>query len=435
MQAILLAVAVALAANALVSPSDWMQFRLYGRSNAVLSGTLSASWHLVTNGGFSSSPTMANGTLYVGNNHGDVYAIDPPTGKVKWQHHFDNPIMSAAIVYHGTVIVGEGNENSPSSASPSHPIRVGTPPNALLGLNANTGALVWRYQLPGSGMPSPAVINGILVHHNGYGTVVALDPLSGRLAYQRTLHSIASMSAAIPIGGDAFVTSGVDPTAVWALHSKDGSVIWRSDFASVSGGLGDCPAATDGSRVYCDYAVPPTSAVPMQTERQGQTRAFAIDVRSGKKVWDVPLDQGMIPIRNESAIPMFAENSVYIGSSVAPVMHAIDPVSGQTKWRMNTRAPVKGGIVDVGGTLYFGDLAGYLWAVNASNGQVIGVKYMRTPFNVGSPIVAGQTLIIGSRGGTLQAVPLAAIRAARDTSSPSPAPRPQSSSRKKPPGA
>ncbi len=381
----------------------------------MVSGTLSATWHLVTGGGFSSSPTIAHGTLYVGNNGGDVFAIDPSNGKVKWRHHFDNPIMSAAIVYRGMVIVGEGNENSPPSATPSSPIRVGTPPNALLGLNSNTGALVWRYQLPGTGMPSPAVIGGLLVHHNGFGSVVALDPFTGRLAYQRNVRSIASMSAALPIGGDAFVTAGVAPNAVLALHAKDGSTIWSVNFSPVSGGIGDCPEATDGARVFCDYDVPPTAAVPMQTERQGQIRAFAIDVRTGKKVWDVPLDNGIVPIRNESAIPLFAESSVYIGSSLVPVMHALDPANGQMKWRLNTRGPVKGGIVDVGGTLYFGDLGGFLWAVNASNGQVVGAKNMHTPFNVGSPIVAGQTLIIGSRGGTLQAVPLAAIRAAHDT--------------------
>ncbi len=81
---------------------------------------------------------------------------------------------------------------------------------------------------------------------------------------------------------------------------------------------------------------------------------------------------------------------------------------------MTARGAIKGGIAEVGGTLYFADLGGYLWAVRASDGRVIGRKNMRAPFNVGSPLVAGQTLIVGSRGGTLFAVPLAAIRAAHD---------------------
>jgi outer membrane protein assembly factor BamB len=96
-------------------------------------------------------------------------------------------------------------------------------------------------------------------------------------------------------------------------------------------------------------------------------------------------------------------------------MHAIDAKTGAVKWRITTHGPVKGGIVDAGGTLYFGDLGGYLWAVNANTGTVVGVKNMHSSFNVGSPIVAGQTLIIGSKGGTLVALPLTTIRTARDT--------------------
>jgi serine/threonine-protein kinase len=187
--------------------------------------------------------------------------------------------------------------------------------------------------------------------------------------------------------------------------------------------------------------MPPTSATPVQTERRAQFRAFAIDISSGKKAWDINLDAGVLPKRNEAAIPLLAQNTLFIGSSMANLVHAIDPATGKTKWTAATYGPVKGGIVDMQGTLYFGDLRGYLWALNASNGQLVGVKRMGTPFNVGSPIVAGQTLIIGSRGGTLWAVPLSAIRQARDivtpppSSSPSPGPHPRPGFRRSRPAA
>jgi outer membrane protein assembly factor BamB len=95
-------------------------------------------------------------------------------------------------------------------------------------------------------------------------------------------------------------------------------------------------------------------------------------------------------------------------------MHAIDLQTGAVKWTQNAHGTIKGGIVEVDGTLYYGDLGGYLWAVDAKTGRVIGVKNMRTAFNVGSPIVIGRTLVIGSRGGTLEAIPLKQIRDARD---------------------
>jgi outer membrane protein assembly factor BamB len=318
--------------------------------------------------------------------------------------------MSAPIVYGNSVIVGEGDENSPQGSSPSHPIRVGKPPSALIALDRHTGAVLWKVRLPGSGMPTPAIINGVLVHHNGAGHVMGINPSTGSVLYDRDLHSIASMDAALPMSGGRFVTTGVDTNAVWMLNAKDGSVVWESQFAPIASGIGDCPPVTDGSLIFCNYVMPPSAATPVQTERAANFRAFALDAKTGKRVWDTQLESGVLPQRNEAAIPLLVNGTLYMGSSLSPSFHAIDAHSGKVKWVVRTRGPVKGGIVDAGGTLYFGDLAGYLWAVDASTGAVLGEKDMHTPFNVGSPIVAGETLIIGSRGGTLAAIPLADIR-------------------------
>lgn len=397
------------------APADWTQFRLQDTNNVALAGSLETSWKKTTGGAFSSSPAVAGGILYIGDNNGLLSAIDPQTGRTLWTYRASNPIMSAPIVYRNAVIVGEGDENSPQGSSPSHPIRVGKPPSALIALDRNTGKVLWKVPLPGSGMPTPAIIGGVLVHHNGAGHVMAIDPQTGRILYDRNLHSIASMVAAVPMSNGFFVTTGVDSNAVWMINAKDGSVVWQSPFSPIASGLGDCPPVTEGTRIYCNYVMPPSTAVPVQTERAAVFRAYALDAVTGKKLWDVPLESGMLPKRNESAIPLLANGMLYMGSSLSPMVHALDPATGALKWRVQTHGPVKGGIVDAGGTLYFGDLGGYLWAVNATTGAILGTKNMHTPFNVGSPIVAGQTLIIGSRGGTLAAVPLASIRGSRDT--------------------
>ena len=395
------------------APEQWTQFRLEGGNNVALDGSLSTSWKIVTGGGFSSSPTVADGVLYADDNQGLLSAVDVQTGKTLWRYRAGNSLMSAPLIYKGLVIVGEGDENSPQGSSPSHPIRVGNPPSALIALNCRTGRLAWTLALAGSGMPTPAIVGGVLVHHNGAGHVLGLDPASGRVLYDRNLRSIASMVAALPMPGGRFITAGVDPNAVWMLRARDGSVVWKSTFSSVASGLGDCPPVTDGARIYCDYATPPTLATAMQTERSAKFRAYALDARTGRKLWDTVLESGVLPKRNEAAIPLLADGTLYVGSSVAAVVHALDPATGKVKWTVRTRGPVKGGIAYAKGTLYFGDLEGYLWAVDAGTGAVRGTRGMRTPFNVGSPIIAGKTLIVGSRGGTLAAVPLSSINGER----------------------
>ncbi len=412
--AIAAAALVRAATVAVSSPEDWTQFRLQSSNNVAMPGTLRTQWRKIMDGPFSSSPVIAGGVLYVGDNSGRLSAIDPKDGRTLWTYRTKNPIMSAAIVYGNAVIVGEGDENSPQGSSPSHPIRVGQPPSALIALNRRNGAVLWSVPLQGSGMPTPAVVDGVLVHHDGAGHVMGIDPLTGRVIYDRNLHSIASMADALPMGHGRFVTTGVDVDAVWLLDAKDGSVVWKSAFAPVASGTGDCPPVTDGARVYCNYVMPPSSATPVQTERMAKFRAYAIDARTGKKIWDVLLEQGPLPKRNEAAIPLLAEGTLYMGSSVDSWLHAIDPKSGAMKWRLRTHGAVKGGIAEAGGTLYFGDLSGYLWAIDAANGAVVGVKNMRAAFNVGSPIIAGQTLIIGTQGGSLLALPLSEIRSARD---------------------
>jgi outer membrane protein assembly factor BamB len=397
------------------SPSDWTQFRLQNSNNVAMNGTLETSWQIVTGGTFSSSPTLAGGVLYIGDNNGLLSAIDPQTGHALWTYRASNPLMSAPIVYHNVVIVGEGDENSPPQSSPSRPLTVGKPPSALIALDRRTGHVLWKIRLPGSGMPTPAIIDGILVHHNGAGHIMGVDPETGKVRWERDLHSMASMVAAVPVPGGRFITTGVNDNAVWMINAKDGSVVWKSTFSPLASGIGDCPPVTDGTRIYCNYVMPPTSATPVQTERINKFLAYAIDVKTGKMLWSKELESGMLPIRNEAAIPLLAQGTLYMGSSVAPVLHALDPNTGATKWTVRTHGPVKGGIVDAGGTLYFGDLAGYLWAVNASTGAVVGVKNMHSSFNVGSPIVAGRTLIIGTRGGSIVALPVATIRSARDT--------------------
>jgi outer membrane protein assembly factor BamB len=398
---------------AIVAPV-WTQFRMGPENNAVVGGRLEATWRIETGGQISASPAIADGTLYVGNNDGSLFAIDVASGQVLWKAHVPNPLMSDPLVYGDVVIVGEGDPTSRTS-SPSEPIMVGQGPSALMAFDRSSGAMRWQTPLSGSAMPTPAIIDGILVNHDGAGYINGLDPATGRKRYARWLGSMASMTSALPVGAGDFVTSGVGSNAVWRLHADGGGVVWRSAFSKGASGIGDCPPVSDGSRIYCDYVSPvwpDTSTVIGNLTAQ---RVFALRVDDGALLWDVALESGSLPIRNEAAIPLLSGGLLYLGSAIAPWMHALDATSGTLVWEMPTRGAVKGGVVQVGGVVYFGDLGGYLWALDAKTGRVIGVKNMHTPFNVGSPIVVGRTLIIGSDSGSVIAVPLATIRSSQDS--------------------
>ncbi|HVR46199.1 MAG TPA: PQQ-binding-like beta-propeller repeat protein [Candidatus Binatia bacterium] len=392
----------------------WTQFRMGPQNNPVVGGGLHASWRTETGGQISASPTVVDGTLYIGNNNGSLYALDAETGQILWKAHVTNPLMSAPLIFGDLVIVGEGDPTSRTS-SPSEPVMVGQGPSALIGFDRATGAIRWQTKLAGSAMPTPAIIDGVLVHHDGAGWISGLDPATGEKKYARSIGSMASMTAMLPVGNGDFVTLGVGTNAAWRLHADDGTLIWRSSFSKGASGIGDCPPVTDGARVFCDYVspvFPDTSTVIGNLTVQ---RVYALDLNSGAPVWDVALESGSLPIRNEAAIPLLADGLLYLGSAITPWMHALDPASGMLVWEAPTKGSVKGGAVDVDGVVYFGDFGGYLWALDAKTGHVVGDKLMKTPFNVGSPIVVGKTLVIGSDSGAVIAIPLEDIRNSHDS--------------------
>lgn len=398
-------------------PPEWTQFRLNSRNDARVHGSLEVSWRIKTGGGFSSSPTLHANTLFIGNNAGQFFALDLKTGEVTWTKQYASSLMAAPLVYNGTVFLGEGNQNSYRIPRTRHNV-VGSGTNAIIALDAASGQQLWSFPLQGSGMPTGAIVAGVLVQHDGAGYVSGVDPQSGRLRFSRALGSAASMSAALPVGGDRFVTSGSDNgggvNATWEMRASDGSVVWQHQFDGNLGAIGDCPAATDGSRVFCDYVAPGAGLVSVNVGRPGEMHAYALSVSDGTSVWDLALEGGLVPLMNEAAIPLVANGSLYLGNSLAPWMHAVDAVDGHLLWRTQVRGAVKGGVVRADGAIFFGDLAGYLWALDENDGHVIGVKNMHTSFNVGSPVVYGRTLFIGTKNGEIIAVPVAQIRSSND---------------------
>lgn len=384
----------------------WTQFRAKGTNNAVVRGELKVRWETETDGRISSSPSFAHGVVFVGTNAGTLYAIRVRDGLVLWKHHVANALMSAPLLYRGMVITGEGNADTPHPKGGA-PVHVGTGESALIAFDQKTGAIRWVSYLRGSGMPTPAIVDNVLVHHDGSGRITGMDPMTGRVLYERNLHSVASMSSALPVGDKSFVTSGVLFNAVWKVQARTGRVQWRSAaFPENASGIGDCPLASDGTRVLGDYMVPDGASA--------REHAYALDAHTGALLWDTPLETGPLPVNNEAGIPVLHDGVLYVGNAGAPWVNALDAKTGRILWRKQINGPVKGGFVVKRRVLYFGDLGGYLWALNARSGAQMGVKSMPTSFNVGSAIAVGKTLIIGSFTGSIYAVPLQDIRDARD---------------------
>lgn len=391
----------------------WHAFRLNPQLQAVVRDPAvpqSVRWRASANGGMSSSPTYGNGTIYVDSNGGVLSAIDYRTGAIRWRFHADNELMSAPLLDGNTVIVSSGDEQS-RVWDPPHYVVLGTGPSTLYGIDARTGKERWHLGIAGTGMPTGVIAGGLFIHVNGTGTMLALDPQTGHVRWRTNIASSSAMTALVDLRDGTILSSGGFPNAVYRVRARDGSVIWNHRFPDCAAAFTDQPVAADAQRVYGGYLKLLTSNPRcFGVQAKGVQHAYALDLRTGTLLWDRVLGQGEVPSRNEGAIPLVHNGIVYMGSSVAPEMHALDGRTGRLLWKRTVRGAVKSGSVIVDGTQYFGDLGGMLWALDSERGTVRSSLRTGLPFNVASPIVVNRTLIIGSRDGTVLAIPLDAVR-------------------------
>jgi eukaryotic-like serine/threonine-protein kinase len=115
-------------------------------------------------GGFGSSPAVADGIVYFGNQDYNVYALNASTGEKIWSYTTGYVIDSSPAVANGAVYVGSSDGN-------------------LYALNSSNGAKLWNFTLQpfldehGNRRylsASPAIANGIIYMGSSDGTLYAL---------------------------------------------------------------------------------------------------------------------------------------------------------------------------------------------------------------------------------------------------------------------
>ncbi len=401
---------------------SWTSFRLGGGLNVVVVNPnvpREFAWSFAAGKrGISSSPVVYGDTVLVDSNDHHLYALNAATGALRWQYHGESELMSQPVYANGIVIVGTGTGDC-SAYFPPYYVVMDYSVNRIDALKASNGTYVWGTGIAGTGMPTPAIVGGDVIHADGSGAILAVDEKTGAYRWHVLTPSMFSMTAVVNGGDGRLYAPANFPNAVYAFSARGGAVLWRRKFSPVLGGMSDGPMASTKSALVGDYLQPlrpgPEGWV-VQYQSYAREHVYALDKSTGKVLWDTTLAnvKGVAQPQNEAAIPLIYRKRLYVGSAVAPVVTALDPTTGRVLWQLKTMGPVYGGLVARDDIVYFGDLGGYLWAIDARNGRVVGRKREDIHFRVGSPIILNDSLIDGSREGAVIAVPLRWIRDARD---------------------
>lgn len=169
-----------------------------------------------------SSPLVADGLVYIGDQDGRVYAIASDTGRLRWSYDTGAPIKASAALAYGRIYIGNYA-------------------GEMFALSARTGRLLWRSAGYGNFYSTPAVDAGRVYVGSLDGRVYAFSAHSGDQLWSFGTGSYVYASPAVWRG---LVLIGSYDHAFYALNGSTGSARWTfraqapiSGAASVVGGI------------------------------------------------------------------------------------------------------------------------------------------------------------------------------------------------------
>jgi eukaryotic-like serine/threonine-protein kinase len=357
---------------------------------ALDSATGALRWKFATKGRITSSPAVADGQVYFGSYDGNFYALDARAGTLRWKFATAGERRFSGRHLHGAEPAAEVMPDpfdlflsSPVVAGDS--VYFGSGDGNVYALAADSGALRWTFHTGNVVHASPAVAAGVVYVGSWDTYFYALDAASGTLRWRFKTGDDPDISNQVGIQSSAVVADGVvyfgcRDSHLYALDAASGARRWA--FATGDSWVISSPAVRDG-------------VVYFATSDSGLVQA--LDAGSGRALFS--LDFKHWPFFSS---PTLAGDFLYIGSHSGKVL-AIDLKRRQLAWAFQTDGALKNGATytKADGT------PNYRAAVSDSfyDQLVIGVERMMSVGAVlSTPVIAGDTLYVGSWDGQLYAI-------------------------------
>ena len=271
-----------------------------------------------------SSPTVVNGTVYVGSRVG-LHAFDAATGTELWTRE----------------VTGETDVSEVSPTVAGGTVYVAPSGGNLTAIDASDGTELWRHQT-GHATGSPTVADGT-VYVGGDG-VYAIDAADGTREWVSDTYE--AFTAPTVANGTVYVggSTGGHPAEyiVSALDATDGTTEWTYETNDT---VESAPTVADGT-VYVG---------------SNDGAVHAIDAADGTERWTYRTGDFVI------SSPTVASDTVYVGSGDNN-LYALDAADGDVRWRFETGGIVLSSPTVADGTVYVGSFDANLYAVNAADG-------------------------------------------------------------------
>jgi len=262
--------------------------------------------------GYSTTPVVVNGVVYLQDMESNVMAIELATGKVLWTHNYSAP------------------NGGPDGVNVAGGVVYAATNHAAVALSAATGKQLWSRRLIGNDHEGIDMAPG---YNNGtvYVSTVPVNPTVGEY-----------------LGG----AKGV----LWALNAKTGTPkwswdevqnLWGNPAINSGGGLWDPPSFDDQGNLYLGIANPGPigqsgwpAGYPWGTSRPGPDLYTDSVVKlspQGKLLWYyqlTPHDLYDLDLQNSPVLTTAHGQPVVIAGGKAGIMIELSAQSGKLLWKL-----------------------------------------------------------------------------------------------------
>lgn len=189
-------------------------------------------WNHRASGHIDAAPIVAGDQIIGGSAvsrlHGssELFSLDRKTGKPHWRLPMPLPIWASPALQGDIIVVSLGNGRLTASEPPP-----GIPAGAVMGVDARTRQIRWRFDTSDGVMARPAMSPG-LVHvacRDGY--LHSLGLIDGREVWR---HNLGSPIVAAPLYFEGRVYSLATGGQLACFKAETGELVWSYDFAGFS---------------------------------------------------------------------------------------------------------------------------------------------------------------------------------------------------------